>query len=354
MKSIFLIDCPGVVYPDGDTDTDLVLKGVVRIENIPDPSEHIPVVLDRVKKDYLTKTYGITEWTDSEDFLSQLGKKSGRLLKKGEPDIETVSRMILRDWQRGKIPYFVCPKFEDDIEAEAAALAANSSSSENKNKSDKSSAENLPKVNQIFSKIPMTSRFEEEPPEHIAKFLNEEENLPDWDELYNNEKQEDDDDDDDDVNNNNENENEDENDNENNDADSDNDNSNSNGKGKIDALEKINRQNMKKRKHEDDDDDDEEAKEQKLNEELFESDSENETVKPIIPKLPRQKSEKTISFIKKDDSEEGSKKKKDKRMTTNKKKTGSNFYESTNVKNKNRNKKIKAKPKHQIMRTKKF
>ena len=29
MKRIYLIDCPGVVYPSGDTDTEIVLKGVV-------------------------------------------------------------------------------------------------------------------------------------------------------------------------------------------------------------------------------------------------------------------------------------------------------------------------------------
>jgi len=31
MKRIFLIDCPGVVYPVGDSETDTVLKGVVSI-----------------------------------------------------------------------------------------------------------------------------------------------------------------------------------------------------------------------------------------------------------------------------------------------------------------------------------
>jgi nuclear GTP-binding protein len=30
MRRIFLIDCPGVVYDTGDTETDIVLKGVVR------------------------------------------------------------------------------------------------------------------------------------------------------------------------------------------------------------------------------------------------------------------------------------------------------------------------------------
>lgn len=29
MKKIFLIDCPGVVYPQGDTETQIILKGVV-------------------------------------------------------------------------------------------------------------------------------------------------------------------------------------------------------------------------------------------------------------------------------------------------------------------------------------
>ena len=29
MKRIYLIDCPGVVYPTGDSETEIVLKGVV-------------------------------------------------------------------------------------------------------------------------------------------------------------------------------------------------------------------------------------------------------------------------------------------------------------------------------------
>ncbi len=35
MKRIFLIDCPGVVHAgQADSDTELVLKGVVRVENL--------------------------------------------------------------------------------------------------------------------------------------------------------------------------------------------------------------------------------------------------------------------------------------------------------------------------------
>ena len=30
MRRIYLIDCPGVVYPSGDSETEIILKGVVR------------------------------------------------------------------------------------------------------------------------------------------------------------------------------------------------------------------------------------------------------------------------------------------------------------------------------------
>ncbi|KAL8507896.1 hypothetical protein ACS0TY_018445 [Phlomoides rotata] len=134
-KRIFLIDCPGVVYQNRDTDTDIVLKGVVRVTNLQDASEHIGEVLKRVKKEHLKRAYKISDWEDDNDFLLQLCRSSGKLLKGGEPDLMTGAKMILHDWQRGKIPFFVPPpKQEDEVseqakeiegdEAEASAAAA--------------------------------------------------------------------------------------------------------------------------------------------------------------------------------------------------------------------------------------
>ncbi len=37
-KRIYLIDCPGIVHDDEQSDTDKVLKSVVRAEKVPDPS----------------------------------------------------------------------------------------------------------------------------------------------------------------------------------------------------------------------------------------------------------------------------------------------------------------------------
>lgn len=110
MKRIFLIDCPGVVTPsDKDSESDIVLRGVVRVENVHQPEDHIPALLSRAKREYISKTYDIETWTDAEDFLTQFASKKGKLLRGGEPDFPTCAKMILNDWLRGRIPYFVPP-----------------------------------------------------------------------------------------------------------------------------------------------------------------------------------------------------------------------------------------------------
>ncbi|KAL5715561.1 Nuclear/nucleolar GTPase 2 [Ranunculus cassubicifolius] len=123
-KKIFLIDCPGVIYKNSDTETDIVLKGVVRVTNLEDASEHIGEVLRRVKKEHLKRAYKIKDWVDDEDFLIQLCKLSGKLLKGGEPDLKTAAKMVLHDWQRGRIPFFVPPpKLEGGHSNEQSTVA---------------------------------------------------------------------------------------------------------------------------------------------------------------------------------------------------------------------------------------
>ncbi|XP_067932331.1 uncharacterized protein [Watersipora subatra] len=117
MRRIFLIDCPGVVYPSGDTESDIVLKGVVRVENVGTPEDYIPELLNRVKPEYLLKTYKISTWTDHEDFLEQVAKRYGKLLKACEPDLPTAAKIVLNDFQRGKIPYFLKPPGSEDYKS---------------------------------------------------------------------------------------------------------------------------------------------------------------------------------------------------------------------------------------------
>eukprot|EP00177_Eucheuma_denticulatum_P000986 GFKZ01001786.1.p1 GENE.GFKZ01001786.1~~GFKZ01001786.1.p1 ORF type:complete len:566 (+),score=95.66 GFKZ01001786.1:211-1908(+) len=123
-RSIFLVDCPGVVHDSTrNSETDSILKGVVRVESLRGMAgEYIPALLQRVEKRHIIRTYGIATWERTDDFLEKLARKCGKLLKKGEPDISTVSRMLINDFQRGKLPWFVPPPRgeesddEDDLE----------------------------------------------------------------------------------------------------------------------------------------------------------------------------------------------------------------------------------------------
>lgn len=115
MKRIYMIDCPGIVPPNQeDTDEDLLLRGSVRVENVEYPSQYIPAVLRRVQPKYLQRTYDLKEpQTDSVTFLEILCRKSGRLLKGGEADIDGAAKMVLNDWIRGKLPWFTPPPYKE-------------------------------------------------------------------------------------------------------------------------------------------------------------------------------------------------------------------------------------------------
>lgn len=127
MKRIYLIDCPGIVPPSlTDTPEDILLRGVVRVENVEHPAQYIPAVLSKCKRHHLERTYEIKGWSNDPDtefsskpekqridegikFLEALAKKGGRLLKGGEADLDSVAKMVLNDFLRGKIPWFSPP-----------------------------------------------------------------------------------------------------------------------------------------------------------------------------------------------------------------------------------------------------
>ncbi|KAF4696789.1 nucleolar gtp-binding protein [Perkinsus olseni] len=88
-KRIYLIDCPGCFL--------------------------------RAKREDLITKYSLPndfEWADGDDFLTKIAQQMGKLRKGGEADIETAARIVLYDWQKGRIPYFELPPKdgEDDQE----------------------------------------------------------------------------------------------------------------------------------------------------------------------------------------------------------------------------------------------
>ena len=61
-------------------------------------------------------------------FLDKVARMKGRLLKHGEPDLDSVAKIVLSDWVRGRIPSFVPPpeRPEELNRAEAKQLKGQS------------------------------------------------------------------------------------------------------------------------------------------------------------------------------------------------------------------------------------
>eukprot|EP00428_Durinskia_dybowskii_P018876 CAMPEP_0170209390 /NCGR_PEP_ID=MMETSP0116_2-20130129/4283_1 /TAXON_ID=400756 /ORGANISM="Durinskia baltica, Strain CSIRO CS-38" /LENGTH=594 /DNA_ID=CAMNT_0010459869 /DNA_START=1922 /DNA_END=3706 /DNA_ORIENTATION=- len=121
-KRISLIDCPGVVVDTaGDTETDSVLKGVVRAERLDSPEDFIAAICEKVKREHIAGQYKLTKeeakWDTPMDLMETVAKKSGRLLKGGDPCIRSAAITIINDFQRGRLPHFVAPPElkEDEI-----------------------------------------------------------------------------------------------------------------------------------------------------------------------------------------------------------------------------------------------
>jgi len=127
MKRIYLIDCPGVVPPSvTDTPQDILLRGVVRVENVENPEQYIPAVLTKTKPQHIERTYQIKGYNDHIEFLELLARKGGRLLHGGEPDVDGVAKMVLNDFLRGKIPWFTPPPLLAGAEGKEAGVEGRS------------------------------------------------------------------------------------------------------------------------------------------------------------------------------------------------------------------------------------
>lgn len=110
MKRIYLIDCPGVVPPsNNDSPEDILLRGVVRVENVENPEQYITAVLKKTKRQHIERTYDVNGFSSATEFLELLARKGGRLLKGGEADVDGAAKMVLNDFLRGKIPWFTPP-----------------------------------------------------------------------------------------------------------------------------------------------------------------------------------------------------------------------------------------------------
>lgn len=180
-KRMFLIDSPGVVYDVGDDETETVLKGVVRAERLKDPTDFVAPMLARLKKEHLVRQYGVPDWEDAQDFLMKLARMKGKLLPNGEPCVDTVAKIMINDWQRGKLPFFVAPPRPE-----------NGGSDDEEEADEEEEEDDMP----VGKDIDNDDNEEDGDNVDDAEEDGEEEDEGEWEEMDDDEEEEDDDDDD--------------------------------------------------------------------------------------------------------------------------------------------------------------
>jgi len=111
-SKVKLLDCPGIVFSMDDEKL-LVLRNIIKPEDVKDPIAPIEEILNRVDHNQLLIKYEIPEFSNLSQFLMNVAHKRGKLMKGGIPDLEAAARVILHDWNAGKLDYYTLPPDEE-------------------------------------------------------------------------------------------------------------------------------------------------------------------------------------------------------------------------------------------------
>merc|ERR1712112_520211 len=80
-----------------------------KVETLDDPVTPVVAIIARVPRQHLMLHYGVATFSDTAEFLAKLAISSGKLKKGGVPDRNLAARIVLQDWNSGKIKYFTHP-----------------------------------------------------------------------------------------------------------------------------------------------------------------------------------------------------------------------------------------------------
>ncbi|GER55105.1 GTP-binding family protein, partial [Striga asiatica] len=109
-KNVKLLDCPGVVMlKSTENDSSVALRNCKRIEKLDDPVGPVKEILKLCPEKVLVTIYKIPGFDSVDEFLQNVATVRGKLKKGGILDVDAAARIVLHDWNEGKIPYYTMP-----------------------------------------------------------------------------------------------------------------------------------------------------------------------------------------------------------------------------------------------------
>ncbi|KAJ8534588.1 hypothetical protein K7X08_016316 [Anisodus acutangulus] len=125
-KNVKLLDCPGVVMlrSASEDDASIVLRNCKRIEKLEDPVGPVKEILKLCPERMLVTIYKVPTFDSVDDFLQKVAMVRGKLKKGGIVDVDAAARIVLHDWNEGKIPYYTLPPTRNDGEHSEAKIVS--------------------------------------------------------------------------------------------------------------------------------------------------------------------------------------------------------------------------------------
>jgi nuclear GTP-binding protein len=94
-----------------------------------DPEDFIDALQACVKREHIAAQYGLPKagdntWKTSIELMEMISRKSGRLLKGGDPCLRSAAINLINDFQRGRLPHYVAPPElkEEDMSVQQAPV----------------------------------------------------------------------------------------------------------------------------------------------------------------------------------------------------------------------------------------
>ncbi|XAR60985.1 hypothetical protein NMG60_11034551 [Bertholletia excelsa] len=124
-KNIKLLDCPGVVMlRSQENEASVALRNCKKIEKLEDPIGPVKEILKLCPKRMLVTLYKLPSFDSVDDFLQKLATVRGKLKKGGVVDVEAAARIVLHDWNEGKIAYYTMPPTRNQGEPSEAKIVS--------------------------------------------------------------------------------------------------------------------------------------------------------------------------------------------------------------------------------------
>ncbi|PSR94921.1 Guanine nucleotide-binding protein like [Actinidia chinensis var. chinensis] len=123
-KNIKLLDCPGVIMlRSGENESAVALRNCKKIEKLEDPIGPVNEILKLCPSRILVTLYKLPSFDSVDDFLKKVATIRGKLKKGGVVDVEAAARIVLHDWNEGKIPYHTMPPTRNQEPSEAKIVS---------------------------------------------------------------------------------------------------------------------------------------------------------------------------------------------------------------------------------------